>query len=55
MKWIYHCYTANWNNIKLYPRLWINKSYTSPNFKHHSIAIRILWWYFSIQKVFKNE
>lgn len=40
MKYIYHCYTANWDNIKLYPRIWYNKSNSTPNFKHKSGNLR---------------
>jgi len=49
-KWIQHNYTASWFHLKLYPRLWLNKSINTPNFNHWSFVIRFLWWYFGIQK-----
>lgn len=54
-KWIHQNFTANWSNLKLYPRFWLNKSIDTPNFNHWSFTIRFLWWYFGIQKKFINE
>lgn len=49
MKIIINSYKADWNSFKCYPRIWINKA-SNPNFKHFSIVIRFMWWYFGIQK-----
>lgn len=53
-KFIIHSYIANWFNCKLYPRIWYNKS-KNPGFKHNSIALRWLWWYWGIQKIYKTN
>lgn len=51
-KLINQCFTANLSNLKLYPRFWLNKSISTPNFNHWSFTIRFFWWYFGIEKKF---
>lgn len=54
-KCIIQSFTANWISLKLYPKFWLNKSITTPNFNHWSFTIRFLWWYFGIQKKFTES
>lgn len=58
-KWIGSSFKASWFHLKIYPRFWINKSISTPNFNHWSFVIRLGWWYFGLQKKFiitkKNE
>lgn len=49
-KWISQAFIANWANLKVYPRFWLNKAIETPNFKHWSFTIRFGWWYFGIQR-----
>lgn len=37
-KWISQAFIANWANLKLYPRFWLNKAIETPNFKHWSFT-----------------
>lgn len=50
LKWITHTYMASWASLKAYPRFWLNKSISTPNFDHWSLVCRWGWWYFGIQR-----
>ena len=53
-KILFQAFKADWLNCKVYPRVWINDSRNTPNFRAYSVTIRWIWWYFGINKRLKD-